>query len=299
MKRPRDIGAGNAQTVSPAIEFDKVSKSFTSAGTQGRVTAVQDISFTVEPSEFVALLGPSGCGKTTILRMADGLIESDVGRVAVFGAPPKPGPEIGVVFQNFRLIPWATVQANVEFGMKSIALTASERLERVHHHLELVGLSKFRNAYPRELSGGMKQRTALARALATAPDILLMDEPFASIDAQTRELMQVELMRIWTDRRPVVLLSRIASTRRLFWQTASCCCAQDRGKSLRRSTSHLSAHAGPMMSVQNLNSSSCGAICRSVCASLCFRTRPQSFWARSRGILTSITGVIIGMALQA
>ena len=205
MKRPRDIGAGNAQTVSPAIEFDKVSKSFTSAGTQGRVTAVQDISFTVEPSEFVALLGPSGCGKTTILRMADGLIESDVGRVAVFGAPPKPGPEIGVVFQNFRLIPWATVQANVEFGMKSIALTASERLERVHHHLELVGLSKFRNAYPRELSGGMKQRTALARALATAPDILLMDEPFASIDAQTRELMQVELMRIWTDRRPVVL----------------------------------------------------------------------------------------------
>ena len=205
MKKPRDMGAGNAHTVSPAIEFDKISKSFNTAGTRGRIMAVQDVSFTVEPSEFVALLGPSGCGKTTILRMVDGLIQSDVGRLEVFGAPPKPGPKIGVVFQNFRLIPWATVQANVEFGLKSIALTAPERLERVHYHLELVGLSEFRNAYPRELSGGMKQRVALARALATAPDILLMDEPFASIDAQTRELMQVELMRIWTDRRPVVL----------------------------------------------------------------------------------------------
>ena len=205
MKRPRDIGAGNAQTVLPAIEFEKISRAFTSAGTNATIRAVQDISFTVAPSEFVVLLGPSGCGKTTILRMADGLIKPDAGRIAVFGAPPKPGPETGVVFQNFRLIPWATVQANVEFGLKSTALSAAERLERVEHHLALVGLSKFRNAYPSELSGGMKQRTALARALATAPDILLMDEPFASIDAQTRELMQVELMRIWTDRRPVVL----------------------------------------------------------------------------------------------
>lgn len=205
MTKAYDIGAGETQTASPAILLDKLSKSFTSAGAQGAVPAVRDISFAVESAEFVALLGPSGCGKTTILRMVDGLIQCDSGRVEVFGAPPKPGPDIGVVFQNFRLIPWATVQANVEFGLKSMTLTPAERLERVSHHLELVGLSQFRDAYPGELSGGMKQRTALARALATGPGILLMDEPFASIDAQTRELMQVELMRIWTDRRPVVL----------------------------------------------------------------------------------------------
>ncbi|MDE0305811.1 MAG: ABC transporter ATP-binding protein [Albidovulum sp.] len=167
--------------------------------------AIQDVSFTVEPATFVALLGPSGCGKTTILRLADGLIQGDTGQVEVFGAPPKPGPNIGFVFQTFRLIPWASVQDNVEFALKSPQFSQAERRERANRHLELVGLAEFRHAYPGELSGGMKQRVALARALATEPDILLMDEPFASIDAQTRELMRIELMRIWTDRRPVVL----------------------------------------------------------------------------------------------
>jgi len=189
----------------PAILFDGVGKTFSPAGGGTAVAAVENISFSVQPATFMALLGPSGCGKTTILRMADGLIPCDAGRVEVFGAPPEPGPDIGFVFQNFRLIPWATIQQNVEFGLKSMALSPADRKEIAGHHLELVGLSKFRSAYPRELSGGMKQRTALARALATEPGILLMDEPFASIDAQTRELMQIELMRIWTLRRPVVL----------------------------------------------------------------------------------------------
>jgi NitT/TauT family transport system ATP-binding protein len=189
----------------PALLLDKVSKTFTTAGGRAAVPAIRDISFTVEPATFVALLGPSGCGKTTILRIVDGLIPCDAGRVEVFGAPPKPGPDIGFVFQTFRLIPWANVQENVEFALKSMPLSHTERRERANHHLELVGLTEFRRAYPGELSGGMKQRAALARALATEPGILLMDEPFASIDAQTRELMQIELMRIWTVRRPVVL----------------------------------------------------------------------------------------------
>jgi len=189
----------------PTILLDKVCKTFTTVDGRAAIPAIRDISFTVEPATFVALLGPSGCGKTTILRIVDGLIKSDAGRVEVFGAQPKPGPDIGFVFQTFRLIPWANVQENIEFALRSLALSRTERRDRANHHLELVGLSDFRHAYPGELSGGMKQRTALARALATEPSILLMDEPFASLDAQTRELMQIELMRIWTVRRPVVL----------------------------------------------------------------------------------------------
>ena len=205
---PNDRAGGEQDyrsVLPPAIQFDRVSKTFASAGGRSAVPAIRDVSFTVEPATFVALLGPSGCGKTTILRLADGLIQGDTGQIEVFGAPPKPGPDIGFVFQTFRLIPWASVQDNVEFALKGPSLSRAERRERANRHLELVGLTKFRRAYPGELSGGMKQRVALARALATEPDILLMDEPFASIDAQTRELMRVELMRIWTDRRPVVL----------------------------------------------------------------------------------------------
>ena len=209
MKATPDDTTGDVQIARsenpPAILFDRVSKTFASAGRRAAIQAIRDISFTIEPATFVALLGPSGCGKTTILRLADGLIECDSGRVEVFGVPPKPGPDIGFVFQTFRLIPWASVQENVEFALKGPPLSRSERQERANSHLELVGLAEFRRAFPGELSGGMKQRVALARALATEPDILLMDEPFASIDAQTRELMRIELMRIWTDRRPVVL----------------------------------------------------------------------------------------------
>lgn len=187
------------------ITFEGVSKSFGRSGGKGAVQALENFSLHVGPERFVALLGPSGCGKTTVLRLADGLLQPDSGTVKVFGAPPKPGADIGFVFQSFRLIPWATVAQNVEFALQEMGLGTDARRQRVARNIDLVGLSSYADAYPAELSGGMKQRVALARALAPEPRVLLMDEPFASIDAQTRELMQIELMRIWTERRSVVI----------------------------------------------------------------------------------------------
>ena len=198
----RSTGAGDVSGAEAGIEIDDVSIRF---GKVGGRQALRSLSLSAAPRTFTALLGPSGCGKTTALRLVDGLIRPDAGTVRVFGGPPRPGPETGLVFQSYRLIPWATVRGNVAFGLKTTTLSPEERRERVDRHLNLVGLSRVADNYPRELSGGMKQRVALARALAPEPRVLLMDEPFASIDAQTRELMQIELMRLWTQRRPMVL----------------------------------------------------------------------------------------------
>lgn len=192
-------------TAPPAITLHNVDKTFGGTATGGSVTALKSVSLSVDDGKFMALLGPSGCGKTTVLRLVDGLIQPDGGSVRVFGAPPKPGPDIGLVFQSFRLIPWATVTQNIRFALNGSGLSKTDIADRTRQYIELVGLSRFADAYPSALSGGMKQRTALARALASEPAILLMDEPFASIDAQTRELMQVELMRFWTVRRPAVM----------------------------------------------------------------------------------------------
>jgi NitT/TauT family transport system ATP-binding protein len=192
-------------TATAAIVLRGVSKSFRRPGTKEAVAALADVSLEIGRDRFVSLVGPSGCGKTTLLRLIDGLVTPDSGKVLVDGRPPRPGPRMGFVFQSFRLIPWATVAGNVAFGLEINGFPEALRRERTARYLELVGLSRFADAYPSELSGGMKQRAALARALATEPDILLMDEPFASIDAQTRELMQYELMRIWGARRGVVV----------------------------------------------------------------------------------------------
>ncbi len=188
------------RTVPPAVALDSVDKTF-----GGGVAALRNVSLSVEDGTFLALLGPSGCGKTTVLRLVDGLIQPDAGTVQVFGAPPRPGPDIGMVFQSFRLIPWATADQNIGFSLHGTGLSKPEQADRVRKYIDLVGLNRFSGAYPAALSGGMKQRVALARALAPEPAILLMDEPFASIDAQTRELLQVELMRIWTQRSPAVI----------------------------------------------------------------------------------------------
>lgn len=201
-----DGSARDALNVAPpAIVLDKVDKTFGGAGPGGAVAALRGVSLDVDDGTFLALLGPSGCGKTTLLRLVDGLIQPDVGTVRVFGAPPRPGPGIGLVFQSFRLIPWATVAQNIQFALHNSGLNKADRADRARQYIEMVGLNRFADAYPAALSGGMKQRVALARALAPEPAVLLMDEPFASIDAQTRELMQIELMRIWTLRHPAVM----------------------------------------------------------------------------------------------
>lgn len=186
------------------LTFSNVEKRFLRP--DGNVnTALDGVSLEVEERKFVALIGPSGCGKTTVLRLANGLIEPDAGSVLMDGYRPHPGPDMGFVFQAFRLIPWATARANIEFALESLPLSKAERAERARHYLDLVGLSRSAGSYPAQLSGGMKQRVALARALAGEPRVLLMDEPFASLDAQTRELMQGELLAIWRRMTPTVL----------------------------------------------------------------------------------------------
>ncbi len=150
------------------------------------------------PGEFVCLVGPSGCGKTTLLRLMDGLLEPDSGDVVVDGVTTaRPGPQAGFVFQSFRLLPWRTVIDNVAFPLEIQDLDKAQRQSKAQQYLTLVGLEGFEHSYPHELSGGMQQRVGLARALALEPKILLMDEPFAALDAQTREFMQIELSRIW------------------------------------------------------------------------------------------------------
>ena len=162
------------------------------------VLALEDVSLEVGLREFVALLGPSGCGKSTLLYLIGGFLPIEKGAISVNGEPVKaPGPDRGIVFQHFALFPWKTVRDNILYGLERQDMPRAERQERAQHFIDLVGLSGFEDSYPSQLSGGMKQRTALARTLAFDPSILLMDEPFGALDAQTRHLMQAELLRIW------------------------------------------------------------------------------------------------------
>ncbi|MCC6736896.1 MAG: ABC transporter ATP-binding protein [Bauldia sp.] len=201
----RELPAAQAAGSVPKISIRSVGKTFHRPRSNDTVVALKNASLDIADNTFVSLVGPSGCGKTTLLRMINGLIKPDSGEVLVSGKRPVPGPSMGFVFQSFRLIPWATVQKNVAFTMEVSGTPKREARDRADRFLELVGLSKFRKAYPSELSGGMKQRVALARAFANQPEILLMDEPFASIDAQTRELMQIELMSLWARQEGVVV----------------------------------------------------------------------------------------------
>jgi NitT/TauT family transport system ATP-binding protein len=162
------------------------------------VVALADISLEVKPREFLALLGPSGCGKSTLLYLVGGFLPIEAGRILVDGRPvTAPGPDRGIVFQHFALFPWKTVRGNILYGLERQRMPRAEREQRVQAFIKLVGLSGFEDSYPSQLSGGMKQRTALARTLAFNPSTLLMDEPFGALDAQTRALMQTELLSIW------------------------------------------------------------------------------------------------------
>ena len=152
----------------------------------------------MRPGEFLALVGPSGCGKSTLLDLLGGLTVPTSGRILFDGRPIEgPARDRGIVFQQYALFPWRTAAQNVEFGLDIAVLKARQRREIARHYLDLVGLTAFADRYPHELSGGMKQRVAIARSLAYDPEVLLMDEPFAALDAQTREMLQGELLRIW------------------------------------------------------------------------------------------------------
>jgi NitT/TauT family transport system ATP-binding protein len=183
-----------------------LSKTYFDAYAGAHITAVHDVSLEVEESEFVSIVGPSGCGKTTILNMIAGFIPASGGEILLNGRRINgPGPDRGVVFQSFALFPWKTVLENVAFGPKMRGARKAEREKIAREYLALAGLAHAAERYPNELSGGMQQRVGVARALANEPDILLMDEPFASVDAQTRMTLQEELTRIWQARRPTVI----------------------------------------------------------------------------------------------
>lgn len=168
--------------------------------------AVHHVNLTVQDNEFITLLGPSGCGKTTLLRMIAGLVDSYDGTISVDGTPVVgPSPSRAMVFQSFALLPWANVLRNVAFGLELQGVKKSERIKTAQQLVELVGLRGFENSLPRELSGGMRQRVGLARALAVKPDVLLMDEPFGALDEQTKWIMQEELLRIWEEEPKTVL----------------------------------------------------------------------------------------------
>ena len=188
------------------LTIENVSKSFLERKA-GKVTqALRGFNLEVAKGELVALLGPSGCGKTTLLKIVAGLEPATRGSVFLDNKQVSgPGPERGLVFQDFALFPWRDVTGNIVFGPEVLKAPLPERLKTAEHYIGLVGLGGSEHKYPAELSGGMKQRTAIARALANRPEVLLMDEPFGSLDAQTRNLMQNELLRIWGEDKKAII----------------------------------------------------------------------------------------------
>ena len=192
--------------MTPKLEAHDIRLAYLQPRTGSELVALDGVNLSVMDGEFVAIVGPSGCGKTTFLSVVDGLIAATGGRVLVDGeVVTRPGPDRAVVFQDASLLPWRTVLGNVRYGLECLGVRGGEADARAEKLIALVGLSGFEHHYAHELSGGMQQRVNLARALVVDPKILLMDEPFASLDAQTRELMQEELTRIWAQARKTVL----------------------------------------------------------------------------------------------
>lgn len=185
------------------ISVSDISKSFTTGN--GSHLVLDHVSLQIHEGDFICVVGPSGCGKTTLLNILGGLDKPDDGVVLHRGVPiDGPNPSRGVIFQQYALFPWKTVIDNVAFGLKLKGIPKRKRTEIALHYLDLVGLSEFKDAYPKELSGGMKQRVAIARAYAVNPEILLMDEPFGALDAQTRGQLQEELLKTWEKEKKTV-----------------------------------------------------------------------------------------------
>jgi len=189
-----------------SLTLNQLSKTYFDPYKGTQVTALEDVTLSIAPGEFVSVVGPSGCGKTTLLNVIAGFLPESGGSVRVDRRPISgPGPDRGVVFQSFALFPWKTVLDNVGFGPKMRGVAREARDAIAMEYLQLAGLAHAADRYPAELSGGMQQRVGVVRALANEPDVLLMDEPFASVDAQTRLTLQEELIRIWLDRQTTVL----------------------------------------------------------------------------------------------
>lgn len=198
--------AGTDHTAGAGLEIRRARKVYPASGSASEVLAVDDVDLTIAANEFVSIVGPSGCGKTTLLMATAGLVPLTSGEVRVNGAlADGPSLDRAVVFQDAGLLPWRTARANVELGLETLKMPPAQRRETAQRYLSLVGLGQFANAHPRNLSGGMRQRVGLARALAVDPTVLLMDEPFAALDAQTRERMGEELLRVWSQQRKTVL----------------------------------------------------------------------------------------------
>ena len=200
---PLPHAAPPADIPAPKISLENVSVRFTSR--QGNVEALQNVNLSIGAGEFVCLVGPSGCGKSTLLNLIAGLLPVDTGQVSKDGKPIQgAGPDRAVIFQEAALFPWLTAAQNVEFALKHIS-NKRERRDKAMEHLKMVHLARFADSHPHELSGGMRQRVAIARALALDPDVLLMDEPFAALDAQTRDLLIEEVQRIWLETRKTIV----------------------------------------------------------------------------------------------
>ncbi|MBE7383935.1 MAG: ABC transporter ATP-binding protein [Leptolyngbya sp. SIO1E4] len=192
------------QAVKGWVQMEGLSVSFRRRGHENCV--LDSIQLGIQPGEFVCLLGPSGCGKSTLLNVIAGFLKPTAGYVLVDQAPiTRPGADRGFVFQQYSLLPWKTTFQNVELGLKIRGMPKADRTERVNDYLNRVGLYKHRNSYPHQLSGGMQQRASIVRALVNSPSVLLMDEPFAALDAQTRHMMQELLLDIWDDLKTTVI----------------------------------------------------------------------------------------------
>jgi ABC-type nitrate/sulfonate/bicarbonate transport system ATPase subunit len=191
---------------SPRIVARQLRKEFIDISRQAEVVALSSIDLEIGEEEFLTILGPSGCGKSTLLNIIAGFEHATGGEVHLDGhAINEPGPDRGVVFQEYALFPWLNVAQNIEFGLRERGVPKAQRRERVSRQISAVGLDGFEDRFPQELSGGMRQRVALARVLVNDPKILLMDEPFAALDAQTRTIMQTELLRVWSAERRTAL----------------------------------------------------------------------------------------------
>ncbi|MCZ7403332.1 MAG: ABC transporter ATP-binding protein [Candidatus Methanoperedens sp.] len=195
-----------AENIKKMFKIRSNGNSKNNGNTSKELLALGGVNLSINKGEFLSIVGPSGCGKSTFLDLVGGLTKPNEGNIYIDGKPVNgPGLDRGIVFQQYALFPWRTAIGNVEFGLESKKIAKNERIEIAQKYLSLVGLAGFEDRYPYELSGGMKQRVAIARALAFDPDILLMDEPFGALDAQTREILQIELLRIWEETSKTIL----------------------------------------------------------------------------------------------